>query len=225
MPRRCLADVVPALRKQGWRIAPLVIVRHGCRVANIGDAIAGSARRHLRRRSDRRTSRPVGARQHGRLFDLATRSAQTTDADRNCISNIRPEPVSAMPTPRFKLTPSASGRHARPRRCSGVGLKDMFGPAAAWGYVRPLNEPSKGLAPRAGIEPATFRLTVERSTAELPGNNTAIFSNGPITKRNRFANPETRCADFSGKSLHFHNKELEAAPGIEPGCKDLQSSA
>src|SRR5471032_1403185 len=26
------------------------------------------------------------------------------------------------------------------------------------------------MAPWAGIEPATFRLTVERSTAELPGN-------------------------------------------------------
>ena len=28
----------------------------------------------------------------------------------------------------------------------------------------------KELAPRAGLEPATFRLTAERSTIELPGN-------------------------------------------------------
>jgi hypothetical protein len=28
----------------------------------------------------------------------------------------------------------------------------------------------KGLAPRAGLEPATFRLTAERSTIELPGS-------------------------------------------------------
>jgi hypothetical protein len=29
---------------------------------------------------------------------------------------------------------------------------------------------SQSLAPRAGLEPATFRLTAERSTIELPGN-------------------------------------------------------
>jgi methylphosphotriester-DNA--protein-cysteine methyltransferase len=33
-----------------------------------------------------------------------------------------------------------------------------------------LNLAQKTMAPRAGIEPATFRLTVERSTAELPRN-------------------------------------------------------
>ena len=47
--------------------------------------------RRLRRRPDRRASRAIGARQHGRLSDLAGRHAHTTDADRNCISNIRPE--------------------------------------------------------------------------------------------------------------------------------------
>ena len=33
----------------------------------------------------------------------------------------------------------------------------------------------KGLAPRAGLEPATFRLTAERSTIELPGNIPIFF--------------------------------------------------
>ena len=32
-------------------------------------------------------------------------------------------------------------------------------------------QPAMYLAPWAGVEPATFRLTVERSTAELPGNS------------------------------------------------------
>ena len=43
----------------------------------------------------------------------------------------------------------------------------------------------KRLAPWAGIEPATFRLTVERSTAELPGNAAIVDSGGAITKAYR----------------------------------------
>jgi hypothetical protein len=38
------------------------------------------------------------------------------------------------------------------------------------------------VAPWAGVEPATFRLTVERSTAELPGNAAIVDSGGAITK-------------------------------------------
>ena len=41
------------------------------------------------------------------------------------------------------------------------------------------------MAPWAGVEPATFRLTVERSTAELPGNAAIIDSGGAITKAYR----------------------------------------
>ena len=41
------------------------------------------------------------------------------------------------------------------------------------------------VAPWAGIEPATFRLTVERSTAELPGNAAIIDGRGAITKAYR----------------------------------------
>jgi hypothetical protein len=43
----------------------------------------------------------------------------------------------------------------------------------------------KSLAPWAGVEPATFRLTVERSTAELPGNAAIVDSGGAITKAYR----------------------------------------
>ena len=50
------------------------------------------------------------------------------------------------------------------------------------------------LAPWAGIEPATFRLTVERSTAELPGNRPESSGNGPITKPNCFAKHEAWAA-------------------------------
>lgn len=31
--------------------------------------------------------------------------------------------------------------------------------------------------------------------------------------------------DLAAKQAHFKTKRVEAAPGIEPGCKDLQSSA
>src|SRR5450830_762915 len=37
------------------------------------------------------------------------------------------------------------------------------------------------MAPRAGIEPATFRLTVERSTAELPRNK-PVFTHRAYNK-------------------------------------------
>src|SRR4029079_18004408 len=45
--------------------------------------------------------------------------------------------------------------------------------------------PTEKLAPWAGVEPATFRLTVERSTAELPGNAAIVDSGGAITKAYR----------------------------------------
>ena len=51
------------------------------------------ARRRLRRRSDRRAPGPDRAGQHGRLSDLAAAARDTTDADRNCISNIRPDGI------------------------------------------------------------------------------------------------------------------------------------
>ena len=34
------------------------------------------------------------------------------------------------------------------------------------------------MAPRAGFEPATIRLTVECSTTELPGNTAVVITDG-----------------------------------------------
>ena len=68
-----LTRALPALRAEGFKIAPLVIVHHG-RVA-IGDVIACDAWRRKRRGSDRRAAGTVGARQFGRLSDLAAAPA------------------------------------------------------------------------------------------------------------------------------------------------------
>ncbi len=80
--RPVLAGVLPLLRAEGWRIAPLVVVRHG-RVA-VGDAVA----------------------------------------DRNCISNIRPEGIGYVEAA-FKLAQML--RAMRARRLSGLRLKDDAG--------------------------------------------------------------------------------------------------
>ena len=73
--------------------------------------------------ADRRAPGPVVARQHGRLSDLARRrpAAATTDADRNCISNIRPEGIGYADAA-FKLAHLL--RAMRARGMSGVQLKD-----------------------------------------------------------------------------------------------------
>ena len=82
-----LAGVLPALRAEGWRIAPCVVVRHG-RVA-IGDAVAGLLRADcvavlIGERPGLTAPDSMGA-----YLTWQPRAA-TTDAERNCISNIRP---------------------------------------------------------------------------------------------------------------------------------------
>src|SRR5471032_2372773 len=62
------------------------------------------------------------------------------------------------------------------------------------------------MAPRAGIEPATFRLPVERSTAELPRNK-PVFTHRAYNKA----------------LLLCKARRLEATAGIEPACTDLQA--
>ena len=62
------------------------------------------------------------------------------------------------------------------------------------------------MAPRAGFEPATNRLTAGCSTTELPGNDS-----GAITKPACFAKRERPAM------------QVEATAGIEPACTDLQS--
>jgi ethanolamine ammonia-lyase small subunit len=114
-----LAEVVPSLRALGWRIAPLVIVRHG-RVA-IGDAIAVGlgatcAAVLIGERPGLSAPDSMGA------YLTWRPNAQTSDADRNCISNIRPAGI-VTPDAAFKLTHLMAAM--RDRDQSGVGLKDL----------------------------------------------------------------------------------------------------
>jgi hypothetical protein len=73
------------------------------------------------------------------------------------------------------------------------------------------------LAPWAGFEPATIRLTVECSTAELPGNR-AFACAEPIDCVFLLAKPHL----VSGPR---RDGKLEATEGIEPPYADLQSAA
>jgi ethanolamine ammonia-lyase small subunit len=81
-----LADAIEPLHNKGWEIAPLVIVRHG-RVG-IGDAVAAALGATcvvvlIGERPGLSAADSMGA------YLTWQPHAQTTDADRNCISNIR----------------------------------------------------------------------------------------------------------------------------------------
>jgi ethanolamine ammonia-lyase small subunit len=116
--RPVLAAALPALRAEGWRIAPLVIARHG-RVA-IGDAVAMALGAPcvvvlIGERPGLTAPDSMGA------YLTWHPQARTTDAERNCISNIRPEGV-AYDIAAFKI--GYLLRAMRTRRVSGVTLKD-----------------------------------------------------------------------------------------------------
>jgi ethanolamine ammonia-lyase small subunit len=113
-----LAAMLPMLRKDEWRIAPLVIVRHG-RVA-IGDVIANAlgaacVAMLIGERPGLSAPNSMGA------YLTWQPSEQTTDSDRNCISNIRPEGIGTDDAA-FKIAHLL--RALRARRLSGVQLKD-----------------------------------------------------------------------------------------------------
>jgi ethanolamine ammonia-lyase small subunit len=113
-----LSATIPALRAGGWRIAPLVIVRHG-RVA-IGDAIAAALGAEsvavlIGERPGLSAPDSMGA------YLTWQAHAGTTDANRNCISNIRPEGIDYA---RAALKLVHLLRAMRDRRLSGVALKD-----------------------------------------------------------------------------------------------------
>jgi ethanolamine ammonia-lyase small subunit len=113
-----LAGVLPALRAERWRIAPVVVVRHG-RVA-IGDAIAtllcaDSVVILIGERPGLTAPDSMGA------YLTWKPHSQTTDADRNCISNIRPDGIGYADAG-LKLVHML--RAMRARRISGVQLKD-----------------------------------------------------------------------------------------------------
>ena len=113
-----LAGVLPVLQAEAWRIAPLVIARHG-RVA-IGDAIAiglgaGCVAVLIGERPGLTAPDSMGA------YLTWRPCSRTTDADRNCISNIRPEGI-GYGDAAFKLAQTLHSM--RERRLSGVQLKD-----------------------------------------------------------------------------------------------------
>lgn len=113
-----LAAALPALRAEGWRMAPLVLVQQG-RVA-IGDTVAaqltaGAVAVLIGERPGLSSPDSMGAYLTWRPNPL------TTDADRNCISNIHPAAVGyavAASKLVFLL------RAMRARGVSGVRLKD-----------------------------------------------------------------------------------------------------
>jgi ethanolamine ammonia-lyase small subunit len=113
-----LAAVLPLLRNDEWTIAPLVIACQG-RVA-IGDAIANvlgatSVVMLIGERPGLSAPYSMGAYLTWRPVD------RTTDSDRNCISNIRPEGIGTEDAA-FKIAQLL--RAMRTRRLSGVKLKD-----------------------------------------------------------------------------------------------------
>ena len=113
-----LAALLPELSGAGWRVAPLVIVRHG-RVA-IGDSIANLLEANclvvlIGERPGLSAPDSMGA------YVTWQPDATTSDSNRNCISNIRPDGISYAEAA-FKL---AHLTHTiRARRISGVRLKD-----------------------------------------------------------------------------------------------------
>ena len=113
-----LQRAIPALIEEKWRIAPHVIVRHG-RVA-IGDAIAGAL--HARLAVVLIGERPGLSAPDSMGAYLTWRpSPTTTDAERNCISNIRPDGI-GYDDAAFKLLHLL--RTMRKQERSGVSLKD-----------------------------------------------------------------------------------------------------
>ena len=116
--RPLLAELLPALRNQAFHVAPLIVAQHA-RVA-LGDAIATSlgadcAAMLIGERPGLTAPDSMGA------YLTWRPRAQTTDAERNCVSNIRPEGIGYA---------EAAGKLAyllaaiRSRQLSGVQIKD-----------------------------------------------------------------------------------------------------
>ena len=116
-----LPALLPVLQEQGLSFAPLVIVRNG-RVA-IGDAIAeilgaSSVAILIGERPGLSAPDSMGA------YLTWQPGPATTDADRNCISNIRPEGIGTADAA-LKIAQLLSA--IRARGVSGVRLKDEPG--------------------------------------------------------------------------------------------------
>jgi ethanolamine ammonia-lyase small subunit len=113
-----LAEILPGLRTERLLIGPLVVVQQG-RVA-IGDAVASML--HADVVVVLIGERPGLSAPDSMGIYLTWQSGMArTDADRNCISNVRPEGL-AYADAAFRLRHTL--RAARARRISGVQLKD-----------------------------------------------------------------------------------------------------
>jgi ethanolamine ammonia-lyase small subunit len=120
--RPLLATLLPQLRESGWRMAPLTIVRQG-RVGS-GDAVARLLRARMvavliGERPGLSAPDSMGA------YLTWQPGPHTTDANRNCISNIRPEGIDPS-NAAFKIMQLL--RAMLTREMSGVALKDETEP-------------------------------------------------------------------------------------------------
>lgn len=113
-----MAATLPALLAEGWNVAPLVVAQHG-RVA-IGDAVAALLGAScvvvlIGERPGLSAPDSMGA------YLTWRPGEQTSDADRNCISNIRPDGIGYADAA-FKLAHLLNAM--RKRGLSGIRLKD-----------------------------------------------------------------------------------------------------
>ncbi len=154
-----LAEILPRLRDEGWRMAPLTVVRHG-RVA-IGDAVAAALAADIAvvligERPGLSAPDSMGA------YLTWRPTAATTDAERNCISNIRPAGL-ALWRCRLHARPSVAcharapplrrrpERRRRPACCSTGGERHAMDTERNCRPHRALHLPLKGGGRRGAI--------------------------------------------------------------------------